>query len=65
MFQPQLLYSKTINRSPHNSEKERRILNNKLEKARGSKGTNFSTSYKFKKFKNSRVQEFKNSSVQV
>ena len=32
LFQSQLLYSKTINRGPHNSEKRQKILNKKLEK---------------------------------
>ena len=36
LFQSQLLYSKTINRGPHNSEKGQKILNKKLEKLCGT-----------------------------
>uniref|UniRef100_M1CJP7 Uncharacterized protein n=1 Tax=Solanum tuberosum TaxID=4113 RepID=M1CJP7_SOLTU len=54
LFQSQLPYSKTINRGLQNSEKRTKNFNKKLEKARGSKPADFSTS--------SRVQEFKHSS---
>uniref|UniRef100_M1DKH1 Uncharacterized protein n=1 Tax=Solanum tuberosum TaxID=4113 RepID=M1DKH1_SOLTU len=54
LFQSQLPYSKTINRGLRNSEKRTKNFNKKLEKACGSKATDFSTS--------SRVQEFKHSS---
>ena len=42
LFQSQLLYSKTINRGPHNSEKGQKILNKNLEKIRGTNAIKFS-----------------------
>ena len=53
LFQSQLLYSKTINRGPHNSEKRQKILNKKLEKLCGKTPFN---SLQSSKFKNSSIQ---------
>lgn len=49
LFQSQLLYFKTINRGPHDSEKRQKILNKKLEKLCGANVQSY-------KFKNSSIQ---------
>jgi len=60
LFQSQLPYSKTINRGLQNSEGRTKNFNKKLEKARGSKAADFSTSSRVQEFKSQECSSLKN-----
>lgn len=61
----QLIYYKNINSGFIIQRIGQRIINTKLDKARGSKAIYFSTSLWLQDFKNSRIKKYKDSSVQV